>query len=83
MTALTPPTPALVRPDPETVGDWSQGVSRSERQVSARLLGAQLRLAAFRVRAGRAGRVDGQRVPLAAGAGHVADGVHDKVGPDR
>ena len=38
-------------PDPETVGDWSQGGPRRERQISGRLLGARLRLAALRVRA--------------------------------
>jgi epoxide hydrolase-like protein len=34
-------------PDPETVADWSQGGSGSERQISGRLLGARLRLAAL------------------------------------
>ena len=29
-------------PDPETAGDWSQGVRRGEIQVSGRLLGARL-----------------------------------------
>jgi len=37
-------------PDPETVGDWSQGVRVENAQVSCRLLGARLRLAALRVR---------------------------------
>src|SRR5215469_6674935 len=38
-------------PDPETVGDWSQGVRGRERPVSGRLLGTRLRLAAVGVRA--------------------------------